>query len=441
MSKGECEFGSICQYAHGNTEVRKIDMGGGMASKQVNHNYSQQMEHITCPQYKITICKKYQHSGKCDFGARCQFAHGQLELRTFGQNYLQLNPQYKTAMCSHFTEHGSCSQGHTCQFSHGMQELRQTGGQDMIGVDSGQSNMLEGSDVFEFTEIGKIKVATTETKQNPLQKATCCNNACMDQDFNQQLESKLREIKGKSSAERKQYLLDHLIKQEELDIATHGFQFYGFFFCKKSLAKISGISDYIITEASRAFEAGQITFVHGNTTGMRESEAGLGFVIWMKLHAVNYGNEAPDEPTIVLPACFSQKDLFQQYLTEAPKPLIQRSTFYRLFKLKFGPHRDDKSLPHIRISSYSTHSKCDQCILIEKFQKTCKNEQDVAFSKSLKQAHKQIYQRCYRTIQEKRHKSLHDPENYVCVQGMRSLLLNDASLLLLLNILQYLNSM
>ena len=111
----------------------------GMASKQVNHNYSQQSEDITSPQYKTTLCKNYQDSGKCDFAARCQFAHGQLELRTLGQNYLQLNPQYKTAMCSHFTEHGSCPQGHNCQFSHGMQELRQAAGQDRLGMERGQA--------------------------------------------------------------------------------------------------------------------------------------------------------------------------------------------------------------------------------------------------------------------------------------------------------------
>merc|ERR1719154_456536 len=141
MSTGECEFGTICQYAHGNMELRNIAMGGsmmGMTSKQVNHNYSQQMEEITSPQYKTTLCKNYQDSGKCDFAARCQFAHGQLELRTLGQNYLQLNPQYKTVMCSHFTEHGSCPQGHNCQFSHGIQELRQPVGQDRLAMDRGQ---------------------------------------------------------------------------------------------------------------------------------------------------------------------------------------------------------------------------------------------------------------------------------------------------------------
>ena len=79
------------------------------------------------PQWKTTLCKNYQEDGRsviamlllflllmlvlivifparCEFGDRCQFAHGQLELRTLAQNYLQLNPQYKTILCSHFSD-------------------------------------------------------------------------------------------------------------------------------------------------------------------------------------------------------------------------------------------------------------------------------------------------------------------------------------------------
>ena len=80
------------------------------------------------PQWKTTLCKNYQEDGRylldacsflsssscllaldyaqetrmddtydrCEFGGRCQFAHGQLELRTLAQNYLQLNPQVST---------------------------------------------------------------------------------------------------------------------------------------------------------------------------------------------------------------------------------------------------------------------------------------------------------------------------------------------------------
>jgi len=136
MTTGECEFGSICQYAHGNMELRRNPSMGGMPGPGMggmggggNQNYS----HMgaagagpSSPQWKTTLCKNYQEDGRCEFGARCQFAHGQLELRTLAQNYLQLNPQYKTILCSHFAEGGSgnCPQGNNCQFSHGPHELR-----------------------------------------------------------------------------------------------------------------------------------------------------------------------------------------------------------------------------------------------------------------------------------------------------------------------------
>ena len=57
---------------------------------------------------------------------------------------------------------------------------------------------------------------------------------------------------------------------------------------------------------------------------------------------------------------------------KAPLPRIKISTFYRLFDLKFGPYREDKNFPHIRISNYSTHSKCETCLSLNKFQKSCK---------------------------------------------------------------------
>jgi len=140
MTTGECEFGSICQYAHGNMELRRNPSMGGMGGMGGGGNQhfshmggggNQNFSHMggggpASPQWKTTLCKNYQEDGRCEFGARCQFAHGQLELRTLAQNYLQLNPQYKTILCSHFAEGGSgnCPQGNNCQFSHGPHELR-----------------------------------------------------------------------------------------------------------------------------------------------------------------------------------------------------------------------------------------------------------------------------------------------------------------------------
>ena len=272
------------------------------------------------------------------------------------------------------------------------------------------------SDVYDFNE-DSVEVSPKISKQIYVKEIKCCNDMCLQQSVSFQLKATLTDIQKRSSLDKKQFLLDHLIKQEEMDIPTHGFQFHGIFFCKKSLALVSGLTDYIIKEASRAFERGQVSFVHGNSVGMRETEAGLGFVIWMKRHCMYYGNQAPDEDTIILSACYSLKDLYQQYKEESPPPLIQISTFYRSFKLKFGPFRIDRNLPHIRISSYSSHSKCERCILLEKFTQSCKSEEDFDLARSLKQSHKQTYRRSYQAIQEKRMSALYDQENHIFIQG------------------------
>ena len=286
----------------------------------------------------------------------------------------------------------------------------------MESVDQSSSVGTESRDVYDFNE-DCVEISPKISKQSYLKEIKCCNDMCIKQTVSLQIKSTLMDIQKRSSVDRKQFLLDHLIKQEQMEIPTDKFQFYGKLFCKKSLALVSGLSDYIIQEASRAFERGQVAFIHGNTVGMRETEAGLGFVIWMKRHALYYGNQAPDEDTIILSACYSLKDLYQQYKEEAPTPHVQISTFYRSFKLKFGPFRIDKHLPHIRISSYSSHSKCERCILLEKFTQSCKSEEDFDLARSLKQSHKQTYRRSYQAIQEKRLSALYDQENHIFIQG------------------------
>ena len=174
-------------------------------------------------------------------------------------------------------------------------------------------------DQFDFsTEDEDLEKLTDDPKEvENVKKKFCCNNLCCDQNFSVQFYKKMEEIRGKSKTERKQFLLDHLIKQEELGVSTSGFQFYGIFLCKKAFVEISGVSNYLVVEACKGFEIGQTVFYHGNSVGMRETEATLGFIIWMKQHAVNFGNQAPDEETLVLPACYHLSDLFQQYESES----------------------------------------------------------------------------------------------------------------------------
>jgi len=78
---GVCEFGSLCQYAHGESELRKINPAVAKTQPQSYVGSS-----FNSLQYKTQLCKNYQEGGSCDFGSGCQFAHGLIELRSTSQN-------------------------------------------------------------------------------------------------------------------------------------------------------------------------------------------------------------------------------------------------------------------------------------------------------------------------------------------------------------------
>jgi hypothetical protein len=131
---GHCDFGAGCIFAHGEAELRACE-------NEVVDN-SQNDPRPTAvgdpAKYKTAICRNWL-TGRCDFGSRCFFAHGQAELRTLKEgklpgNSCQSNPQrntvgdpakYKTTM-SHNWLNGQCDFGRSCSFAHGQGELRPT---------------------------------------------------------------------------------------------------------------------------------------------------------------------------------------------------------------------------------------------------------------------------------------------------------------------------
>ena len=89
------------------------------------------------PRYKTALCKKYLQSQSCPYGDKCQFAHGEQELRTFNghqQNMMyaigmgsknqnnMLN--YKIVKCKNWEKDKSCKYGAHCTYAHGEEELR-----------------------------------------------------------------------------------------------------------------------------------------------------------------------------------------------------------------------------------------------------------------------------------------------------------------------------
>lgn len=72
--------------------------------------------------YKTELCRTFEESGTCKYGAKCQFAHGMDELRG-----LSRHPKYKTEPCRTFHTIGFCPYGARCHFIHNADEMQAAG--------------------------------------------------------------------------------------------------------------------------------------------------------------------------------------------------------------------------------------------------------------------------------------------------------------------------
>ncbi|TYZ63280.1 hypothetical protein PybrP1_009069 [[Pythium] brassicae (nom. inval.)] len=63
--------------------------------------------------YKTELCKHFMDTGACRYGSKCQFAHGEHELRG-----VLRHPKYKTTRCKAFMTTGRCVYGNRCRFIH-----------------------------------------------------------------------------------------------------------------------------------------------------------------------------------------------------------------------------------------------------------------------------------------------------------------------------------
>lgn len=63
--------------------------------------------------YKTELCRGFQETGSCKYGSKCQFAHGEAELRG-----VYRHPKYKTEPCRTFYNFGYCPYGARCHFIH-----------------------------------------------------------------------------------------------------------------------------------------------------------------------------------------------------------------------------------------------------------------------------------------------------------------------------------
>jgi hypothetical protein len=82
--------------------------------------------------YKTELCRSWEEKGTCRYGAKCQFAHGEDELRKVSRH-----PKYKTEICRTFWVSGSCPYGKRCCFIH--TELPASGAPGTAGTPNGEN--------------------------------------------------------------------------------------------------------------------------------------------------------------------------------------------------------------------------------------------------------------------------------------------------------------
>merc|ERR1711936_675510 len=70
---------------------------------------------VNTSRYKTELCRPFSEHGTCKYGEKCQFAHGQAELRSVSRH-----PKYKTDLCRTYHSVGFCPYGPRCHFIHNL---------------------------------------------------------------------------------------------------------------------------------------------------------------------------------------------------------------------------------------------------------------------------------------------------------------------------------
>ena len=269
----------------------------------------------------------------------------------------------------------------------------------------------------------KVIHSTIEAVQN-IPKSECfksCLNECMLKasllcDADQQ---KLKEFNMQSSCDTKNSLLAYLWAQDKvLAEEVEGFVFAGELYCLKAFSKMTGISEYLLRQVTDYFERGlKGEFYHEGRNASKLHAKSVNFISWFQLFAKSYGQDAPDEELITLPSFLTMKNIWQLYKEECfdPSDEVGYSTVVKLIRNHFGPSRSNRTLPRVRFSANSTHSKCDICSDLNIYQRSAKTQQQIDFVRALKYKHKQRYG-CQRIqIEALRNVSQRMPEDQMSV--------------------------
>ena len=221
---------------------------------------------------------------------------------------------------------------------------------------------------------------------------------------------------GLSLANKQHKLFKQLSFQKSAGLSTEGFFFNKQLLCVKQFSELSSISFYILRKILKNFSTGHKMHLHGNSFTVKTPESSVLFCGWMKVFSQKFGQDGPDDIVTILPSFLNKSELFKLYLEESPAPHLKRSSFYKSFKSNFGPRRKDLSLPWIRISKESTHSRCDVCMGLDQFLRKSTSDAETEYARGLKDQHVEIYSGSRIAVKEYIQRSIADPKQVIAMQ-------------------------
>lgn len=83
---------------------------GGSGTKSANSSENNKINTVL---YKTELCSTFQRSGTCPYGSKCQFAHGEHELKAVDRG-----SKWRSKPCANWSKTGSCRYGNRCCFKH-----------------------------------------------------------------------------------------------------------------------------------------------------------------------------------------------------------------------------------------------------------------------------------------------------------------------------------
>jgi hypothetical protein len=92
--------------AESNEQVERQETGDGVHESKVHEVFNSKA--------KSSLCRNFMERGNCPYGTKCQFAHGPSELKCNSDQQMS----YKTRPCHAFDKKGCCSYGSRCNFLH-----------------------------------------------------------------------------------------------------------------------------------------------------------------------------------------------------------------------------------------------------------------------------------------------------------------------------------